>query len=363
MLPSRSLRPSLAAGLLCVLASTACTSVPQREFALYLEAFGAAREQSEIVLADYGAARAARAAETAAHAPGAAGAAGALLSQRLGLEAIESASGRAADDVAVRLAAWRLVDAYDQALVALARGDGTAAVEAAVGDLVQGLRDFPVAAVAETAAGLAPYGAAVSQLLGLLEEELRARRFRDAVLAAEGPMRDFVGLLRKDAVLFRNYRVGRLDSRFVELELDLFERAERFGVLLSDGGWDPAEAGLLAERMAASRQLTAGVETFPAPVPDSTRAGTPDPMVMLELRALADDVEARAAAARALVDELGAYHEMMRVYALLLDELEQQVAGLARAVREESGQLPSADELSQLVDGLRLAQRIYTETR
>jgi len=277
--------------------------------------------------------------------------------------AIETAAGRAADDVAVRLAAWRVVDAYDQALVALARGDGAASVEAAVGALVQDLRDFPLAVVAETAADLAPYGAAVTKLLGLLEEELRARRFREAVLAAEEPMRDFVGLLRTDAVLFRNYRVGWLDARFVELELDLFERAERFAGILAQGGWEPDETALLARRVADARQLTAGVETFPAPVPDPARAGDADPAHMLELRVLADEIDERAAAARALVDELGAYHEMMRVYALLLDELEREITALARAVREESGQLPSAVQLGELVDGLRLAQRIYTETR
>ena len=345
-----------------------CTTVPQREYDAYRGAFEETRLQGEQVLADYAAARQLRSnltmqATFRANPPGNAR----FLSSRLGLETLEASTARQPDDIAVRLKAWEIVDSYNNALAAVAAGTATAETESSVNGFLGSLQKFPVKEVANMAADAVPYAKVVSELVAMLQKEIQARRFRQGVLEAREPMKEFMALLRKDAVLFRNYRVTLLNLRFTEQEIGIFDRADRFRIITSSHGWNAAdEVNGLAKQVNASRVLSAGVETFAtiAPVSETTPAPpTQQQAELIELRTLADAIEREAMLARATVAELSSYHESMRHYVLLIGELERTQAELAQAAAEKTRRLPTLDQLEQVISNARLAHRIYIETK
>jgi hypothetical protein len=350
------------------LLAAGCTTVPQREFDAYRGAFEEVRLQGEQVLADYAAARQLRSnltmhATFRANPPANAR----PLSSRLGLERLEASTVRQPDDIGVRLRAWEIVHAYNKALAAVAAGAATAETESSVNGFLSSLQEFPVNEVASMAAEAVPYAKVVSDLLAMLQKEIQARRFRQGILEAREPMKEFMALLRKDAVVFRNYRVALLNLRFTEQEIAIFDRADRFRIITSSHGWSAAEeVNGLAKQVNASRVLSAGVETFATigSVTETNSAPAAQQQAeLIELRTLADAIEREATLARATVVELSTYHELMRHYVLLIGELERTHAELARAAAEKTRRLPTLDQLEQIISNTRLAHRIYTETK
>ena len=171
-------------------------------------------------------------------------------------------------------------------------------------------------------------------------------------------------------MLFRNFRVTLLSERFAEQEIQIFDRADRFRILSTAHGWSPPdEVNGLVKRVNANRVLAAGVETFPT-IPQATNHPPPPPppppaadAELIELRTLVDAIEREAAEARGTVGELTAYHELVRQYVLLIGELERSLDGLAAAARQSSGQLPSVNQLQQVIVSVRLAREIYNQSR
>jgi hypothetical protein len=365
-LPLRPVRAACLA-LLGGLFVAGCTTVPQHEFQTYRRAFDEARAQSEHVLADYAAARQLKSNLVAQGnlktntSPNAR-----LLSSRLGLATFDATSATRQDDVEVRLKAWNVIANYNEALAAVASGAKASEIEGAVNGFLRSLQQFPLEEVAKMAGDAVPYVGVVTALISLVEKEVEARRFRQAVLKAEQPMKQFVGLLRQDAVLFRNYRVTLLNERFVEQEILIFDRADRFRIIATSHGWNPQdEVDALVKQVNANRVLAAGVETFSA-VP-SAPASPPPPASadseLVQLRTLADAIEREAGEARGTVVELSAYHELMRQYVLLIGELERALGVLSEAARNSTGRLPSVDQLQQVISSVRLAREIYSETK
>jgi len=353
--------------LLGGLSVVSCTTVPQHEFQTYRRAFDEARVQSEHVLADYAAARQLKSnlvvqgnlkANTSANAR--------LLASRLGLDTFDATSAIRQDAIEVRLKAWDVIETYNEALAAVASGAKASEIEGAVNGFLGSLQQFPLEEVAKMAGDAVPYVGVVTTLIGLVQKQVEARRFRQAVLKAELPMKQFVGLLRQDAVLFRNYRVTLLNERFVEQEILIFDRADRFRIITTSHGWNPPDdVNALVKQMNSNRVLAAGVETFPE-IPQVATNPPPPSSVdsqLIELRSLADAIEREVGEARGTVVELSAYHELMRQYVLLITELERTLGVLSEAARNSTGRIPSVAQLQQVISGVRLAREIYSETK
>lgn len=358
---------SVAAALLALFVGSGCTTIPQRELQSYRRAFDEVRAQSEQVLADYAAARQLKSNLVAqvilkTNPP----ANTQPLATRLGLATIDATNATPPDDIAVRLQAWDVIANYNEALAAVAAGAKTSEIQGAVNGFLGSLQKFPVAEVAQMAGDVVPYAAVVTGLISLVQKEVEARRFRQAVLQAQLPMSEFIGLLRADTVRFRNYRVTLLNERFVEEEILLFDRADRFRIVATAHGWiPPAEVNGLVKQVNANRILAAGVETFPALPPVTTSPPPPASaeFELVELRTLADAIERAAGAARGTVAQMSAYHELMRQYVALIGELERTLGALSVAARNRTGQLPTVDQLQQVIASVRLAREIYSETR
>ncbi len=353
--------------LLAAFVVAGCTTISQRDFHNYQRAFDEARAQSEHVLADYAAARqlksnlVAQVNLSANPAPNAR-----PLASRLGLTAFDATRAARPDDIEVRLQAWDVIANYNAALAAVASGAKSSEVESAVNGFLGSLQNFPAKEVANMAGDVVPYIGVVTELISLVQKEVEARRFRQAVLKAELPMGEFVGLLRKDAVLFRNYRVTLLNERFAEQEIFIFDRADRFRIVAASHGWNPpTEINGIMKQVNANRILAAGVETFPE-LPPAATSPPPPPSAdseLIELRTLADAIEREASEARGTVVKLSAYHELMRQYVRLINELERTLDVLSEAARHSTGQLPSVEQLQQVITSVRLAREIYNETK
>ena len=345
-------------GLIAIF-SPGCTSIPQRQLQAYRKAFAETRTQSEWVLADHAAARQVRPRANPALK-------GRPLSERLEIATLEATGVGVPNDIEVRLKAWDVIAAYTDALSAVAAGVKPADVEEAANGFVGALKSVPVTDLADLAAKGVPYVGAALKVLELVQKEVEARRFRNAVLKAEEPMKDFVALLRKDAVLLRNYRVALLDSRFADEEIMIFDQAQRFRTVTSAHGWNPRdEINGLIKHMNANRVLTAGVETF-AEIPDAAaapNAPADQDTKLVELRTLAHALDREATEVRGTVAELATYHELMRRYVLLIGEFERTLAALSDAAKRNAHQLPSMDQLQQIISSVRLAQEIYRENK
>jgi len=347
-----------------------CTTIPQREFLAYREAFGEARTQSESVLADYAAARQTKTNRLAhekrkdlsAPPP-------TSLSASLGLTSFSARGSTAGqDDLDARLRAWEIVGKYNEALLALVTGAKTSEVEGAVNGLLGSLKQFPIKEVVKLAGDVAPYAGVISDLLDIVQQEVEARHFRKAVLKAAPKMDEFIGLLYKDAELFHKYRVALLDEEFDERQNDINGLVDRFRELVASHGWEPSkDVNALIKLVNGNRILAAGVQTFGA-ISTVTNAQPVPPLAQQQaersdLHALATALDREAAAARAIVAQQQTYHEMMGHYAALIREFELKLNELAAAAEKSKGQLPSIDQLQRVISNARLAHKIYTETK
>src|SRR5688500_16712478 len=129
-----------------------CSAVPAAEFAGYRRAFDDARAAGEQVLLDYSAAKVEHAALAAGDGAPATRPSGLASDDRFALDIdriVDQAGG--VDEVEVRLQAWAVVAAYNDALTRLAEGRPPDEVGVAVGGLLGALKSFPVEALSAAA--------------------------------------------------------------------------------------------------------------------------------------------------------------------------------------------------------------------
>lgn len=358
--PAR-LRESVVALLLAAV-TAACTTIPQREFTTYKETFAKARGAGETVVLDYGVAvaqfeeiKARRAAAKpeqkrrgAPFDPGA--------------EAKKSAP---VDHVLVRMQAWEVVARYNDLLTALAEGKPADELAGAVDGLAASLNNFPLKAVAASAAEVFGYLAPLKALALEAAREHSRRQFVEAVGKGAPLINDkFIALLREDAADFYRVRAGLNDLEIAALA----ETANATGVRLAD----------LAASFQASREADAAIATFNAEVEKlpvlagGVRLVTPvkaaprgnavlTPEAKAQIASLAQDGRAQLAKVAAKDDELNAYRQVLIAYLALLNELERSLRNLQVAAEQAQPAIPSAADLERAVILLREAYMAYQD--
>jgi hypothetical protein len=346
-----------------------CTSIPQRELRAYRQAFDQVRTQSESLLADYAQARQAKSNLLARMTPGSPTSPGDQpLEARLNLRPFNARTAGAGveSDVEVRLRAWEVAARYNQALEALATGR-SGELEAAANGLLEALKKFPIKEVSQAVGEAVPYAGAIVPLLELLQREIEARRFRQAVLLADPHMKKFVQALFTDADRFYEHRRVYLQDRYTFGEESfVVEAAMEFQNLLNQQRWgDSPDVADLVTRVNAARALAGGAAAFPE-IKFKPAAGVAPPpttdSTLLALRAIADRVQVHAQAARRTAAELRAYHELMQSYAQLLQAFEVAFRNLKEAAESGRKRLPSVSELETVIASVRVAYTVYTQT-
>jgi hypothetical protein len=127
------------------------------------------------------------------------------------------------------------------------------------------------------------------------------------------------------------------------------------------GSFDPAES---LKSVNSARALVAGGTSFPE-MKMKTKPGAPaaDDVSFQVLKTLADRVQTQAQAARKTAAELNAYHTMMANYASALRLFDQSFKDLRDVAEKNHGQIPDVQQLNTVLSSVRLAYKVYTQTK
>ncbi len=269
------------------------------------------------------------------------------------------------DAVAVRLKAWQVTQTYNEALAAIAAGVKLQVVESNVNAFISALKSFPIEEVAKFGADATPYTQVAVKLLEMVEKEVRARQFKNGVLAAAPAMEMLNELLLKDAEAFYSVRFALQREKYDNIAGDILDLQSRFKSILTARTWTPVdEINAEIDKVNKVAEPVEGVRFFPAIA--TITAGVAVPGQAADLRdaqlvvtQMSDKVESL----RTVMLEAKAYRVMMEQYAVLIASFGQSQGQLALAVEKGSRQLPSLAQVHDVISNIRLAQQIYSSTK
>ena len=357
-----SRRGAAAACLVAAIVAAGCTTIPGKEFASYKDTFAKARSAGETVVLDYGVAvsqfeeiKVRRAAAKPEQ-------------KRRGAPfdpATEAKKSAPVDHVLVRMQAWDVVARYNDLLTALAEGKPAEDLAAAVDGLSASLNNFPLKAVAASAADVSGYLAPLKALALEAAREHSRRQFVEAVGKGAPLINDkFIVLLREDAADFYRVRAGLNDLEITALAESANATGVRLGELAASfQASREAEAAIAAFNAEADKlpQLTGGVRLV-APVKVAPRGpAAPTPEARAQIGTLSQDGKAQLAKVAAKDDELNAYRQVLIAYLALLNELERSLRNLQVAAEQAQPAIPSTVELERAVILLREAYMAYQD--
>jgi hypothetical protein len=380
-----------------------CTTVPAKDFAAYKEAFGAARSAGEEVLLDYSAALEQRdrlaaevsAAELQDEAASLKRDVEELREERESADRFRFtvqqfvAAESAEDDVAVRMRAWQVVEAYNDALTALAEGRPASEVGSAVDGLLQAIGSLPIDAVQAALKTFAPFAPDVKQVLALVQKEMAARRFARAVRAASPLIKGFLRLLLSDADNFYNVRFGLYEREYNARYASARILQKNLSVLLVSFIPSPSSGSQTAPEAAATtvpvtvpvnlpptrltmredsargdqeliQQVNADLLKFSGwrrdnllATPNRPTGARREPAAQTQLMELAIEVRNLAEQAKAADARMLAYKQVVTNYVRLVLQLEVSVDGLLKSVDEAPRSTPPIADLLRVVLNVR----------
>ena len=196
----------------------ACTSIPKQEFGNYISNFNSAKNTTQDIILtvkliaenDYDGSHEQQV----------------VLEQRM--KALDA-----------RLAALDLMSKYNEALVKFASGTDPEAVKGNLESLNEGLLSFGSTSINALVSDIAPYGEIFSQAVALIENAIKAEKFREAINAAYKPIQGIIEILIQDANdLFeiQHQTLGvQLDPRRDEIIELRFEFQDFVNTLSSNG--------------------------------------------------------------------------------------------------------------------------------
>ncbi len=208
--------------LLILLGLTSCATIPEREFGNYLTTFEQVRKASELVLLDYAVAK----------------------KEKLVLEQGQAATPsvresafqtnqiivpeEAIDDVAIRLKAWEIVDAYNQSLASLIAGNPEKTTDKTK-ILLRTIVGFSGQAIVSAASNISPAFAALSGIaneIGAIYEKNKIL----SVIEKVAPIinTQLIAQMRRDSELFYQVRYGLNNYRYQQINAKIGRRIAEF---------------------------------------------------------------------------------------------------------------------------------------
>jgi len=343
---------------LLLVASTACTTVPTREFATYRTAFERAREAGEKVLLDHAASTSSSATGTEGSAPEDEPA-----PARSPLFDVNAAAATTTkvDHLAVRMDAWSIVQRYNDVLTGLAEGKSASAVSGAVDELTASITSFPFAEIGSTVAEFSPWLDALESVLRKAEAE-RSRREFLRVVTEGGPLvrTRFLTLLRADAQDFYDVELGRNNKQFSRATDRLTDVSRQLALVLKTVARSDTIDAQVARANAARRRVPVGPEERDfAPIAHSPGSGNADAVVESQISQLVDSIESAADEAVRVNERLNAYQALLAAYVKLLNQLDESLITLERAAAETRPTLPTTSELKSTVLELQKTYEAY----
>ena len=370
------------AALLCA-AAGGCRTVPAGDFSAYKEAFAQGRSAGEQVLLDYAAAmeqtaRLQKAVDDAKDAQEAAARKISVVELRAEREeaallefpvAEVAAAEQVEDAVGVRMRAWEVIAAYNDALTKLAEGRPASEVESAVGGLLQSLQSLPIAAVQSAMKAAAPFVPDVTQIVALVRRQLELKQFAQSVRSASPLIKGFLQLLRADVkdmyeIRFALYKRDGLARRNQarDLQTGMVPLLTTFGGQATTAV-ESTDQELVDQTNAALLQFhkwnRANLLAVPARATNAVR--TPEAQAQLvdmatQVKALGEQVESSRL-------QMLAYREVVVNYVRLLHELERRIDALATATEQAPRTLPPITDVLRFAVNVRRALATYQNAK
>jgi hypothetical protein len=241
-------------------------------------------------------------------------------------------------DIDARFQALEIWKRYDNALLALAEGKSVESIEADMNGIVETLKNLQIERLTKTLAAATPYTAAAAQAIRLVEDAVRAKRFKDAVIAAEPGIDAIAIILKADADSLCDLRVTFLsderdvvqsDALTVHARILTLAKSPEGAVLVRTAGRDG--------RLAVAFHAVTGMHPPPlpeAPATEATPSASAEVAIDTALSQLEDLVRRHAAFGEALRKESVA----KSAYQALLTDWR----AAHRAVQDASGQISLA---------------------
>lgn len=261
------------------------------------------------------------------------------------------------DDAALRLAVLDQIEAYDNALLALAEGRDPKAIEADVRGLLEGLQRLPLKRVSEEVAGLVPYADVVTGVINQVDQLVRARRFRKAVKIAAPAIEAMVQALGDDAANLTAIRAELIELERDDVRGDALQLKAALDAIVAT----PAGSRAVREARRLER-ANAALALFPfkpalalaAPAAPTTRpADEADRSLVLNVEQAVLKLEELASQSRAFDKAIAAQHDALPAYREVLARWDAS----HRTLRQAGDQvdLDAAVELTRAVLELREA--------
>lgn len=236
--------------------------------------------------------------------------------ERISSRMAESAAREA--DIDARLKALEIWKRYDSALLALAEGRPVESIEADLNGIIETLYSFKI----DRLATVTPYVGIFVETTRLIEDAVRAKRFRDAVRAADPAIEVIEKILAQDAISTSEFSKQVRELELHSLRLKAMEMLD----IVEDVRKTESGAALIQRDDRRGRVARAckalGLEFMLEPLAEqgtaqTSTAGRPEPLVDVAVarleefgeraEAFGEVTETEASAARAYVRMLGAW--------------------------------------------------------
>jgi hypothetical protein len=296
---------------------TGCTSIPTKEFESYKAAFNAAKGSAQDVITE-----SQLRAESIATLP-----------QNLTRAdvKVKQLNDRTAA-LQARLDALELIGNYNETLADLAAGTDPAAIQGNVEGIRDGLSQFGFKQLTTLVGNASPYTAVIAQGISIIDDLIKQKKFKDAVIAGKGPITNIVQILADDAD-----SIHTIEEQWISFESDkerdqLTDLKFRISDLVKD--YTPSDD----LTNAINRFIQAIGSLNDPPVADALKpkftfgvkaTGAADLEV---IKGLADEAQQHVDAYNKTKAQIEAHKQMIAEYKQLLLKVNQAIATLDSAV-------------------------------
>jgi hypothetical protein len=270
------------------------------------------------------------------------------------------------DSVAVRLKAWETLVLYNKVLEAVMQGRSAAEVGGATTELLNTMASFPSNQIQEFAADLNPAIGLLTEVISMAQQEYDRRKALDSIVKVGSYIStNFLSLLKKDATIFYNVRMGLNDIAYVQQLEKTTILIKRYITLAGTVKEEPKVVDLTSKinTVLAGIPLDNEGQATYEPIPHKYSGSKLTKLEFEQLQNLASLIESRANQLIAIEEELYAYQKTLSSYLDMIDHVDATLRELIVKARLNQAAPPDRTALIHSVIRLREAYQIYQDNK
>ena len=270
------------------------------------------------------------------------------------------------DHIAVRLQAWEILLKYNNLIEALMVGKSKAEIEGITSGLISNLEKFPISKVADVVSDISPVIGLLNAGLEIVQREFDRQKALDSFIkAAPEISKNFVALLRKDAVIFYNTKLAFSDKKYIAKLGETTNLIKRYIKLVSSiiqtteiqklsAQIDTIieKVGKKSDGMLIYPPLNIKVITSPAP-------SNATPLQMEQFQNLKNSIKSKVEDIIKLDNKLLAYQGTINAYLKMITELDSIIKNLVQNAKNSKHSPPDHKSLIESVIRLKSAYESY----